>query len=88
MANTKTAIKRLRQSEISRQRNNKVKTRVKNAIKSFMQSLEEGNVEKATQNYSLAKRIMDKAVAKGVINKNTAARKKSRLAKQLNKLAS
>lgn len=88
MANTKTAIKRMRQSEINRQRNNRVKTRVKNAIKSFLQALEEGDMEKAAQNYSLVKKIMDKAVTKGVINKNTAARKKSRLAKQLNRLAS
>ncbi|MGI5875522.1 MAG: 30S ribosomal protein S20 [Dethiobacteria bacterium] len=88
MANTKSALKRMRQSEIRRQRNRNIKTRVKNAVKKFYISLEEGNEENARQVFYETSKIIDKAVSKGLLHKRTAARKKSRLSRQLNKRVS
>lgn len=88
MANTKSAIKRMKQSLIRRQRNRKVKSHVKNAIQAFYASLKEQDLQKARETYSAAGRVIDKAVSKGVIHKKNGARKKSRLAKKLNELIS
>lgn len=88
MPNTKSAFKRMKQSLIRRQRNRKVKSHVKNAVKAFYASLQEEDLQKARETYSAASSVIDKAVSKGVIHKRKAARKKSRLAKQLNRLVS
>lgn len=88
MANTKSALKRMQQSAIRRQRNRNIKSRVKNAVKKFHLSLDEGNEEKARQTFCETSRIIDKAASKGLLHKRTAARKKSRLARQLSKLVS
>ncbi len=82
----KSAIKRMKQSEARRQRNRKVKSQLKSAVKQFLISLE-GDVEEAQRSYASATKVIDKAAAKGVLHKKTAARKKSRLARRLNKLA-
>lgn len=84
MANTKSALKRMKQAEIRRQRNKQVKTRIKNTVRQFLSSLEEDNQEVSRQNLISAVKVIDKAASKGVIHKRTAARKKSRLAKKLN----
>ena len=84
MANTKSALKRIKQSEVRRQRNKQVKTKVKNTVRCFLESLDDENNETAAQNLITASRVIDKAVTKGVLHKKTAARKKSRLAKKLN----
>jgi len=84
MANTRSALKRIRQSEVRRQRNKQVKSKIKNTVRNFMNSLGEENKETARQNLISAGRVIDKAASKGVIHKKTAARKKSRLAKKLN----
>lgn len=84
MANTKSALKRMKQSEIRRQRNKQVKTRVKNTVRNYLSSLGEDDREVSRQNLISAVKVIDKAASKGVIHKKTAARKKSRLAKKLN----
>ncbi|NLX91525.1 MAG: 30S ribosomal protein S20 [Firmicutes bacterium] len=84
MANTKSALKRMKQAEIRRQRNKQVKTRIKNAVRKFLSSLEGDDQEVSRQNLISAVKVIDKAASKGVIHKRTAARKKSRLAKKLN----
>ncbi|MDI3535765.1 30S ribosomal protein S20 [Eubacteriaceae bacterium ES2] len=84
MANIKSAMKRAKTNEISRLRNKMVKTNLKTTVKSFDLAFTEGNVEDAQEAYRLAAKKLDKAVAKGVIHKNAAARKKSSLAKKLN----
>ena len=83
----KSAIKRMKQSEVRRQRNRKVKSQLKSAVKQFLNSLEENETQGAQRSYASATRVIDKAAAKGVLHKKTAARKKSRLARKLNKLA-
>lgn len=86
MANTKSAVKRMRQSLLNRQRNRRVKSHIKKAEKNFFLLLEENDQDKAREAYFSAGRIIDKAVSKGVIHKNTGSRKKSRLSQKLNKL--
>lgn len=83
----KSAIKRMKQSEVRRQRNRKVKSQLKSAVKQFLLSLEGNELKEAQRCYASATKVIDKAAAKGVLHKNTAARKKSRLARRLNKLA-
>jgi small subunit ribosomal protein S20 len=84
MANIKSQIKRNRQSEAARQRNKATRSALKTRIKNLTQALEGGDKDAAAEAYREAARSLDKAASKGVIHKNTAANKKSRLAKRLN----
>lgn len=84
MPNIKSAKKRVKIIEKKTLRNNMIKSGYKSAIKSFEQALENGNVEEAKNLFSYATKKIDQACSKGVIVKNTAARKKSNLSKKLN----
>ena len=84
MPNIKSAIKRVSVIEKKTLRNNMIKSGYKSAIKKFEQAIEAGNLEEAKTLFSQATRKIDQACTKGVIVKNTAARKKSNLAKKLN----
>ena len=83
MANHKSALKRAGQNERRRLRNKAVQTRVKNVVKDVRLAVaqEAGN---AVEQFNAAKSAIDKAAKKGVLHKKTAARKVSRLAKQVN----
>ena len=84
MPNIKSAKKRVKVIEKKTLRNNMIKSGYKSAVKKFEQAVESGNVEEAKTLFSQATRKIDQACSKGVIVKNTAARKKSNLAKKLN----
>jgi len=84
MPNIKSAIKRVSVIEKKTARNNMIKTGYRTAVKKFEKAVEDANVEEATKLYAEATKKIDQACTKGVIVKNTAARKKSRLAKKLN----
>ncbi|MCI8344705.1 MAG: 30S ribosomal protein S20 [Clostridia bacterium] len=84
MPNIKSAIKRTRIIEKKTRRNNMIKSGYRTAVKKFEQAVEAGNVDEATTLFSEATKKIDQACTKGVIVKNTAARKKSNLAKKLN----
>ena len=84
MPNIKSAIKRVSVIEKKTLRNNMIKSGYKSAVKKFEQAVESGNVEEAKTLFSQATRKIDQACSKGVIVKNTAARKKSNLDKKLN----
>ena len=84
MPNIKSAIKRVSVIEKKTLRNNMIKSGYKSAVKKFEQAVEAGNVEEAKTLFSQATRKIDQACSKGVIVKNTAARKTSNLAKKLN----
>jgi len=84
MPNIKSAIKRVNVIEKKTLRNNMVKSSYKTAVKKFEQAIESGNVEEAKTLFVDATKKIDQACTKGVIVKNTAARKKSNLAKKLN----
>ena len=84
MAHSLSAKKRIRQSIKRRARNRARKEDIKDSVKSFAAALTAGAFDKAeTALREVAKRL-DKVAAKGTIHKNTAARKRSRLAKRLN----
>ncbi len=88
MANHKSAVKRARQNVKRRERNKIIKTRVKNVTKNVRLSVQqkEGH-EIASEILDNAKSVIDKAAKRGVIHKNTASRKISRLTKLVNKAA-
>jgi small subunit ribosomal protein S20 len=78
MANIKSQMKRNRQNEVRRMRNKAVRSELRTAIKKVEAAAAAG--EPTDDLYRTAQRKLDKAVAKGVLKPNTAARKKSRLA--------
>ena len=84
MPNIKSAIKRVKVIETKTARNNSIKSGYKSAIKKFEIAVEAGNAEEAQKAFVFATKKIDQACTKGVIVKNTAARKKSNLAKKLN----
>ena len=86
MANIKSQIKRVKQNERRRLRNKSVKSSLRTAVRKFREAAEAGDVEKAIELQRAAARALDKAVSKGVIHKNQAANRKSRLARRLNRL--
>jgi small subunit ribosomal protein S20 len=83
MANIKSAVKRARISEKSRLRNKAYKTAMRSRIKSFEKLANEDDLEVAGAALKDASSYLDKLVSKGIIHKNAAARKKSRLSKRL-----
>ena len=76
----------MRQRAKRRTINRSRKSQVKTQIKHFEEALESGKVEAASEQYRLVVQQLDKTAATSTMHKKTAARKKSRLAKQLNTL--
>ena len=87
MANIKSAKKRAITNEKSRLANKAVKTNLKTTEKQFLSAVAEGDVEKAQAELINASKKFDMAASKGVIHKNAADRKKSRIAKKVNSMA-
>lgn len=86
VANIKSQIKRNKQNETRRLRNKAVKSEIKTRVKSAVTLAEAGTPDvDATK---LAIKRLDKAVTKGIIHKNQAARRKSRLLKRISSLSS
>ena len=83
MANTLSAKKRIRQNKKRHQRNQAVRTRTRTYTKRARQAIEAGDISAAEEAVLAATSQLDKAVSKGVIHENNAARRKSRLMKQL-----
>ena len=86
MANSKSQIKRNRQNEKRRVANKAVRSELRTRTKSAVNAAETG-AENSAQATSLAMKRIDKAANKGVIHRNAAARRKSRLAKRVNAAA-
>ena len=84
MPNIKSAIKRVKVSEKKNLRNRMIKSGVKTAIKKFQVELAASPVA-ANAQLSATTSAIDKAAAKGILHKNTANRKKARLARSLSK---
>lgn len=81
--NTKSAIKRLRQSERRRVQNKTVRSRLRTAVKRVRAA---AKPDQATEHYREAVRLLDRAAARGIIHRNAAARTKSRLASHVRRL--
>ena len=87
MPNIKSAKKRVKVIEKKTMRNNMIKTGYKSAVKKFEEAVVAGTLEEAKTLLSEATKKIDQACTKGVIVKNTAARKKSSLSKKLATMA-
>ncbi|MDP8262874.1 MAG: 30S ribosomal protein S20 [Candidatus Ancaeobacter aquaticus] len=85
MPQQKSALKRLRQSKIRHVRNTAVKSSLKTIVNTFLGLIEDNKIEEAQAYLPKITSAFDKASKKGVIHDNTAARKKSRVVKKLNK---
>ncbi|MBD2844479.1 30S ribosomal protein S20 [Paenibacillus sp. IB182496] len=87
MPNIKSAIKRVKTGEKRRALNASQKSALRTAVKAADQATAGTDVEAAKAAYAVASKKLDKAVTKGLLHKNAAARKKSRLAKKINTLS-
>ena len=87
MANHKSALKRIRQSESRRKRNQHIRTQMRTVVKRCRETFEAGDATKSADAFKLAEREIRRAATKGVIPKQRADRSISRLAKRLNAVA-
>jgi small subunit ribosomal protein S20 len=87
MANIKSQIKRNKQNEVRRVRNKAVRSEIRTRVKNAESAAAEGT-EASAEALRMAVKRIDKAASKGVIHKNQAANRKSRLMKRLAKLTS
>ena len=79
MPTTKSAKKRLRQNEVLRARNLTIKRAMRTQVRKVREAVEAGDFEKAEAEFRVASKKIDRAGAKNIIHRNTAARMKSRL---------
>ena len=86
MPNTKSAARRVRNSERKRLQNRSVKGRLKSLERKFVEALVAKNKDEGAKTLITVTSALDKAVKSGVIPRGTADRKKSRLALRLNKV--
>ncbi|GAI25254.1 unnamed protein product [marine sediment metagenome] len=86
MAHSLSAKKRVRQNAKRSRINRARKSQIKTQIKRFEQALSGGDAKAASEQYQLVARKLDEVASTSTMHKNTAARKKSRLAKKLNSL--
>ncbi len=84
MANHKSALKRIRQSERRRKRNQHIRTQMRTMVKYCRDAFESGDQTRATDAFKVAEREIRRAASKGVIPRQRADRSVSRLAKRLN----
>ncbi len=84
MPHTKSAKKRLRQTEKRRLHNRAIKKTIKKQIKSFLDILKTGTLEQVRAEFDKTAKQLDKAAAKRIIHANLAARKKSQLQRMVN----
>ena len=87
MPNIKSAKKRVKVIQTKTLRNQMVKSALKTYTKKFEVALASGDKAIASQAMSLVTKKIDQAVAKGIMKKNTASRRKSKMAVALNKIA-
>ena len=87
MANHKSALKRIRQSERRRKRNQHIRTRMRTMVKQCRDAFDAGDAGRASDAFAVAEREIRRAATKGVIPKQRADRSISRLARRLNALS-
>ncbi|HTZ97864.1 MAG TPA: 30S ribosomal protein S20 [Terriglobales bacterium] len=84
MANHFSALKRARQTERRTTRNRANTSRLRTALRSFRETMAKGDKPAAQQAFRETVSVLDKAVQKGVLHRNTSSRYKSRLSARLN----
>ena len=87
MPNIKSAKKRVLVSQTKAAQNKAAKSALKTELKKFDTAVAEGNRSEADVAYKVAVKAVDKAVSKGLLHRNNAANKKSKMTVKLNKLA-
>jgi small subunit ribosomal protein S20 len=85
LPNIKSAVKRVKTTKVRTLRNASAKSALRTSIKKFETALSAHDVERAKEALRLAAKALDKAASKGIIHRNKASRKKSRLMKRFNK---
>jgi small subunit ribosomal protein S20 len=88
VAHTRSAKKRIETIRKRTERNRRIKSSLKTAIRRFEEALREGDQEQARHRLHKALVSIDKAVTKGILHRNTAARRKSCLTRKFNATAS
>lgn len=83
MANIKSQIKRNRQNLVRHERNKAVRSRLRTHSRRFRQAVDDGDKEAAEAAFQTVSRELDRAASKGVVHRNTAANRKSGMAKRL-----
>ncbi len=86
MPNKKSAERRVKIAERNRLYNKHWTSRCKTAVKRVLQAVQANDSDAARKSFDTAQSIIDKAVVKGVMHKNTAARRKMLMARSLKKL--
>lgn len=86
MPNKKSAERRVRIAERNRIYNRFWSTRCKNAVKKVLEAVEAKDGTEATRSFNLAQSVIDKAVVKGVMHRNTATRRKEMMARRVKSL--
>lgn len=87
MPNIKSAKKRVEVSRMENERNRMAKSALKTTIKKFDAAVASGDREQAAAAYQAAVKAIDQGVTKGILHKNTAARKKSSVTLKMNAMA-
>jgi small subunit ribosomal protein S20 len=87
LANHKSALKRIGQSERRRKRNQHIRSKMRTVVKRYRDALEAGNAAQAGEAFKIVEREIRRAASRGVIPKRRADRSVGRLAKRLNALA-
>ncbi|MBJ21710.1 MAG: 30S ribosomal protein S20 [bacterium] len=88
MANHKSALKRIRQSETRRKRNQHIRTQMRTMVKRCRDALDAGDAATASEAFKVAEREIRRAATKGIIPKTRADRSVGRLARALNSVIS
>jgi small subunit ribosomal protein S20 len=86
MANSAGSKKRARQAIKRNKHNSQIRAKVRTFIKKVTYAIEAGNKEEAQSGYATMQKNVDQAVSKGLMHKNQAARRKSRLVAQIKTL--
>lgn len=88
MANSRSALKRVRQTRTRTHRNRALKSSLKSLRKEALTAIEAGDTAKARETYNRFASAADKAAKKGALHKNTASRLKSRVAARIGSIQS
>ena len=83
MPNKKSAERRVNIAERNRLYNKHWSSRCKTAVKNLLDAVASGDGDQAVKKFNLAQSVIDKAVVKGVMHKNTAARRKELMARRV-----
>ena len=86
MANSAASKKRARQAVKPNQHNSQIRAKVRTFVKKVVSAISAGNKKEAISGFKVMQKNVDQAVSKGLIHKNQAARKKSRLISQIKAL--